>query len=214
MLPFLSTAPSPRPPFPQHWLDTIFFSHNTYRKRNTYPKKRFVVCIATRKMQGLIWRCTTGFLIATRSYAVCFSTRALSIPPRVCMCLAAQVLDWRSYPCTCQCREATVCVEHSRKNEVRKSYLRQKPNDEITNAQINKTNPFEELSPACKRKDAQGAEDRLTTEGSRNSPPSCDYPNTSRRRFALGARRDACLVGENPACSVPALLRASVFMVP
>ena len=35
------------------------------------------------------------------------------------------------------------------------------------------------------------------------SSPSCDSPNTS-RRFELGAS-NVCLVGENPACSVPAL---------
>ena len=51
--------------------------------------------------------------------------------------------------------------------------------------------------------EAQGAEVRYTS-GSCNDAvhPSCDSPNIS-RRLALGAS-NACLVSENPTCSVPA----------
>ena len=54
------------------------------------------------------------------------------------------------------------------------------------------------------RKQAQGAEVRLTSGSWKNAVhPSFDSPNTS-RRFALGAS-NVSLVGENPTCSVPAI---------
>ena len=53
------------------------------------------------------------------------------------------------------------------------------------------------------RKQAQGAEVRLTSGSWKDAMhPSCDSPNTS-RRFALGAS-NVCVDGSKPTCSVPA----------
>ena len=67
------------------------------------------------------------------------------------------------------------------------------------NTKRNKCHPYA-------RKYPQGAEDHLTNGSQQDAAhPSCESTNAS-RRVAVGVSH-ACLVGENPTCSVPAFQR-------